>query len=148
MNRPTSLAEHRPVRSVLRFRRWSRKGYAAFVSLRHTVTIGQLAIALADRFQQKHGALHAGILRLCETVGRATHDTEAGEWLWEDENEFLLWTNGLLCAALPSDEVAHPVTDALYNIIGIERRERSSWIFPAFFHGKKSRFIKSCPFKK
>ena len=75
MNRPTSLAEHRPVRSVLRFRRWSRKGYAAFVSLRHTVTIGQLAIALADRFQQKHGALHAGILRLCETVGRATYDT-------------------------------------------------------------------------
>ena len=115
MNRPTSLAEHRPVRSVLRFRRWSRKGYAAFVSLRHTVTIGQLAIALADRFQQKHGALHAGILRLCETVGRATHDTEAGEWLWEDENESLLWTNGLLCAALPSDEVAHPVTDAPYK---------------------------------
>ena len=116
MNRPTSLAKYRPVRSVLRFRRWSRKGYAAFVSLRHTVTIGQLAIALADRFQQKHGALHAGILRLCETVGRATHDTEADEWLWEEKNEPLLgMANGLLCAALQSDEVAHPVKDAPYK---------------------------------
>ena len=87
MQQQHSLSAVRPVRSTLRFRRWSRKGYAAFVSLRHTVTIGQLAIALADRFQQKHGALHAGILRLCETVGRATHDTEVDEWLWEEKNE-------------------------------------------------------------
>ena len=116
MQQQHSLSAVRPVRSTLRFRRWSRKGYAAFVSLRHTVTIGQLAIALADRFQQKHGALHAGILRLCETVGRAIHDTEADEWLWENENELLLGAaNGLLCAALQSDEVAHPVTDAPYK---------------------------------
>ena len=118
MQQQHSLSAVRPVRSTLRFRRWSRKGYAAFVSLRHTVTIGQLAIALADRFQQKHGALHAGILRLCETVGRAIHDTEADEWLWENENELLLGAaNGLLCAALQSDEVAHPVTDAPYKYI-------------------------------
>ena len=116
MSRLTTLSLNRPVRSVLRFRRWSRKGYAALISLQHTVTIGQLAIALADRFQQKHGALHAGILRLCETIGRATHDTEADEWLWEEKNEPLLgMANGLLCAALQSDEVAHPVKDAPYK---------------------------------
>ncbi|MDL2208830.1 hypothetical protein LJB97_04325 [Parabacteroides sp. OttesenSCG-928-O15] len=44
--------------NALRFRRWSRKGYAAFVSLHHTVNIGRLASRLADRFYVKQHSLH------------------------------------------------------------------------------------------
>lgn len=39
--------------TVLRFRRWSRKRYAAFVSVTHCVSIGQLAGRLADRLARK-----------------------------------------------------------------------------------------------
>ena len=112
MSRSITLSVNRPMRSVLRFRRWSRKGYAAFISRKHTVTIGCLAAAVADRFQQKQLSLHTGLNRLGEAVRREAHEIAASEGLWEDETKHPLWANGLLCAALPSDEVAHPVTDA------------------------------------
>ena len=138
MSRLTTLSLNRPVRSVLRFRRWSRKRYAAFISLKHTVTIGQLAIALADRFQQKQLSLHTGLNRFSGVVGRDAHDGEASSaWCWEEETENPLWANGLLCAALQSNEEVHPATDVtLYNI-GIGGRERSEGIVPAFFIGQK-----------
>lgn len=50
----------RPV--VLRFKRWSRKGYAAFVSMHHVVTIGQLSAHVSERFQVKNGAVHASVI--------------------------------------------------------------------------------------
>ena len=138
MSRLTTLSLNRPVRSVLRFRRWSRKGYAALISLQHTVTIGQLAIALADRFQQKQLSLHTGLNRFGGAVGREAHDRKASSvWPWEEETEPLLWANGLLCVALQSNEEVHPATDAPYNHIGIGRRERSEGIVPAFFIGQK-----------
>ena len=115
MSRSITLSVNRPMRSVLRFRRWSRKGYAAFISRKHTVTIGCLAAAVADRFQQKQLSLHTGLNRLGEAVRREAHDIAASEGCWEDETKHPLWANGLLCAALPSDEVAHPVTDAPYK---------------------------------
>ena len=115
MSRSITLSVNRPMRSVLRFRRWSRKGYAAFISRKHTVTIGCLAAAVADRFQQKQLSLHTGLNRLGEAVRREAHEIAASEGCWEDETKHPLWANGLLCAALPSDEVAHPVTDAPYK---------------------------------
>lgn len=45
----------------LRFRRWTRARYAAFVSLHRAVTMGQLASHLADRFYKKQLSLHAGV---------------------------------------------------------------------------------------
>ena len=48
-------------RPALRFRRWSRRRYAAFVSIHREVTMGQLASRLADRFQAKQLSLHAGM---------------------------------------------------------------------------------------
>ena len=39
--------------SSLRFRRWSRAGYAVFCSLTCCVTIGCLAIAISDKSLQK-----------------------------------------------------------------------------------------------
>ena len=138
MSRHSFLPLHRPLRSALRFRRWSRKRYAAFISLKHTVTIGHLAIALADRFQQKQLSLHTGLNRFSGAVGRDAHDGEASSaWCWEEETESLLWANGLLCAALPCNEEVHPATDVtLYNI-GIGGRERSERIAPALFYWAK-----------
>lgn len=45
-----------------RFRRWSRKGYAAFFSLHRAVTIGQLSSNVAERFQVKNGSNHSTVL--------------------------------------------------------------------------------------
>ena len=46
----------------LRFRRWSRKRYAAFVSLHHTVTMGCLSANVADKvlsiLQREYALLH------------------------------------------------------------------------------------------
>ena len=44
--------------TTLRFRRWSRKAYAAFVSIHRQVTMGHLAASLTERFQAKQQALH------------------------------------------------------------------------------------------
>ena len=44
--------------TTLRFRRWSRKTYAAFVSIHRQVTMGCLAAAVAERFQMKQLSLH------------------------------------------------------------------------------------------
>ncbi len=38
---------------TIRFRRWSRAGYAVFCSLSSTVTIGRLSVSIADRSLQK-----------------------------------------------------------------------------------------------
>jgi len=37
----------------IRFRRWSRAGYAVFCSLACTVTIGSLAVSISDKLLQK-----------------------------------------------------------------------------------------------
>ena len=144
MSRSTTLSLNRPVRSVLRFRRWSRKGYAAFISRKHTVTIGCLAAAVADRFQQKQLSLHTGLNRLGEAVRREAHEIAASEELWEDETKHPLWANGLLCAALQSNEVAHPATDAPYYLYRYRKaREIPHGSFPPFFWAKRYRKIKS-----
>ena len=41
----------------LRFRRWSRKGYAAFLSRLHCVTIGTLAAPVSERLYAKQVSL-------------------------------------------------------------------------------------------
>ena len=39
--------------TFIRFRRWSRAKYAVFCSLSTVVTIGRLAVSIADKSQQK-----------------------------------------------------------------------------------------------
>lgn len=51
---------HTPV--ALRFRRWSRKAYAAFISIRRVVNIGNLTANVSERFQAKNGAIHTSVL--------------------------------------------------------------------------------------
>ena len=52
----------RILKTNLRFRRWSRAKYAAFVSVHRQVTMGQLASSLADRFYAKQALLHGGLI--------------------------------------------------------------------------------------
>ncbi|WP_304248312.1 hypothetical protein [Parabacteroides gordonii] len=50
------------IQNSFRFRRWSRKGYAAFFSLSRAVTIGQLSSNVSERFQIKNGTVHSSVL--------------------------------------------------------------------------------------
>ena len=56
---------YKPV--ALRFRRWSRKRYAAFVSIQRAVTIGQLSANVSERFQTKNGSVHTSVLTFDKT---------------------------------------------------------------------------------
>ncbi|MDD2951616.1 MAG: hypothetical protein PHC95_00385 [Parabacteroides sp.] len=105
---------------ALRFRRWSRKAYAAFISVQRAVTIGQLSFSIADRFQKKNLSLHTGIAALMDGV------SEVGEAEKEKEEESqwsLAISQGLYAALLPvlvSNEIAHAAHRVahytLYNI--------------------------------
>ena len=102
---------------ALRFRRWSRKAYAAFISIQRAVTIGQLSFSVADRFEKKNQSLHTGIGTF--TDGFFEEDNE------ERENKrSLAVSHGLFTALLPvlvSNEIAHPAHRVahytLYNIV-------------------------------
>lgn len=62
--------------ATLRFRKWSRKGYAAFISIQHTVTIGQLAAHVSERFQVKNGSNHTSVLTSDKVGDKETEDEE------------------------------------------------------------------------
>lgn len=71
--------------AVLRFRRWSRKAYAAFVSLRHVVTIGHLSSSIADSSLKKNTSLNKGIPA---ATGNSFPFGESNiEQEWEEERE-------------------------------------------------------------
>ena len=127
----------RPARpSAIRFCRWSRKSYAAFVSQKREIIIGQLAIAIADRMQQKQLSLHTGI-RLSQ--GDSREQLHAGEQDRERSEEFfsLLPVNGYLCNLLfTSDETACPAWACLH-VKNLPRRDESERIHPAFFYTLK-----------
>ena len=61
---------YKPV--ALRFRRWSRKRYAAFISIQHAVTIGQLS----ERFQAKNGSVHTSVLTFDKVNDGETEEKE------------------------------------------------------------------------
>ena len=56
------LQQRNFTQNSFRFRRWSRKGYAAFFSIKRAVTIGQLSSNVAERFQIKNGTVHSSVL--------------------------------------------------------------------------------------
>ena len=106
---------------ALRFRRWSRKAYAAFISVQRAVTIGQLSFSVADRFEKKNQSLHTGIGTF--TDGFFEEDDEERENT-EENKRSLAVSHGLFTALLPvlvSNEIAHPAHrvahNTLYNIV-------------------------------
>ena len=75
---------YKPV--VLRFRKWSRKAYAAFISIHHTVNIGQLATHVSERFQAKNLSLHGC---LCLSADLIPADVQEQELLLKGISGFL-----------------------------------------------------------
>ena len=65
---------YKPV--ALRFRRWSRKRYAAFISIQHAVTIGQLSANVSERFQAKNGSVHTSVLTFDKVNDGETEEKE------------------------------------------------------------------------
>ena len=63
--------------SSLRFRRWSRAGYAVFCSLSCTVTIGSLAVSISDKSLQKS----VGVPK--RTILTVASDNESPDYLPE-----------------------------------------------------------------
>ncbi|MEG1544070.1 MAG: hypothetical protein RR382_06045 [Tannerellaceae bacterium] len=88
-------AAHRPL--TLRFRRWSRKGYAAFCSLQRTVTIGCLRIGICEQSLSKNCVLHASATRTA-TTNCSEDEEENGclQHLRQTDTERLLLALGLL----------------------------------------------------
>lgn len=65
--------------SALRFRRWSRKGYAAFVSVQRNVTIGQLSANVSERLQSKNCSVHTSAASLHVSDGTKKERAEEEE---------------------------------------------------------------------
>ncbi len=78
---------YKPV--ALRFRRWSRKGYAAFISIQRTVTIGQLSANVSERIQAKNGSIHTSVLTLDKT-GEGEIEEEEGKTCCPDSSGSIL----------------------------------------------------------
>lgn len=78
--------------AAIRFKRWSRKGYAAFISVQRAVTIGQLRANVSERFQIKNGAVHTSVLSQLQTVDEKENNTDECSLkdLWDTINEFRL----------------------------------------------------------
>lgn len=72
---------------AFRFKRWSRKGYAAFISVQRAVTIGQLSANVSERFQVKNGSIHAAVLSFGSIDEDGTEEEEedepGNEGLWD-----------------------------------------------------------------
>lgn len=92
-------SQHIERKIALRFRRWSRKAYAAFISVNHVVTIGHLATYVSERFQIKNLSLHGW---LAYTTGIFSADLIMEEEVLEDENFLSVEMKGELCGFVNS----------------------------------------------
>lgn len=70
--------QHTSYPIALRFKRWSRKAYAAFISIRQAVTIGQLAANVSERFQTKQGSTHRTTLFINQGMQEEEDYTDSG----------------------------------------------------------------------
>lgn len=80
--------------TALRFKRWSRKKYAAFISIQRAVTIGQLSSNVSERFQTKNGSIHSSVLFTDQTVKEDKED--ASELFPERTFAVLPWLSQVL----------------------------------------------------
>lgn len=113
-------------KQVIRFRRWSRKGYAMFCSLGKCVTIGNLKKGIADVSLGKQ----ANVCTL-SSVCLPSHEDNAGDQ-WDDEitpTEYMLQMFGL--QPLQLQAAAEGSCFLLNNIVLAERMHHAS--FRPFF---------------
>jgi hypothetical protein len=82
--------QHTSFGSSLRFRRWSRKAYAAFVSIQHNVTIGALNVHLVERLQKKNQIEENESLNCLRTEACVSEKDEEVETLFLNHTLLLL----------------------------------------------------------
>ena len=110
---------YKPV--ALRFRRWSRKRYAAFVSIQRAVTIGQLSANVSERFQTKNGSVHTSVLTFNKT---GEGEAEEKEKTYRSDSSESIPLSSLFLQALcpvltvsqPAASYAHIVKDNISEI--------------------------------
>lgn len=85
------MFQHYPVQKVnhIRFRRWSRKGYAVFSSLSRCVTIGTVCASICDMSFRKSSSL--SLKKTSQFIGAEAKDNEEG-----DSPEDLLFAQKLI----------------------------------------------------
>lgn len=114
------LYTYRPI--ALRFKRWSRKGYAAFVSVQHAVTIGHLSAGVAERSLTKSNTLQASVL----TPSKENKEREDDAVLPSDSSGGSPWSllllETILCPAQtairPAKACAHIPNNIISEIAG------------------------------
>ena len=116
---------HNP--GILRFRRWSRKGYAAFSSLRRTVTIGNLGCRVLQSLQRKNGLMPGFLTILFPDENGAFSEDADGPDL------FSVWE--ALCLARPACSDAGAVPCVNLSAAVWQKAESTGRIrcFPLFF---------------
>lgn len=112
--------QHTSYPIVLRFKRWSRKAYAAFISIRQAVTIGQLAANVSERFQTKQGSTHRTTLFINQGMLEEEGYTDSGLL-----NESLPFSASLwqLLTALPMQSIKQPAAPSIHYIYISERAD-------------------------
>lgn len=96
---------------TLNFRHWSRKGYAAFVSLDKVVRIAVLKMAVSDRLSVKISL--AGCISLFEEMFSSSDEEEEQE---RQKSTLSVLLEELLITVLKPAVAAAGVSDLKYNI--------------------------------
>ncbi|MBD9168189.1 hypothetical protein [uncultured Parabacteroides sp.] len=109
---------YKPV--ALRFRRWSRKRYAAFISIQRAVTIGQLSANVSERFQAKNGSIHTSVLTFDKT-GEGEAEEEGNTCCPDSSGSilsllFLQTVCPVQTVSQPAASYAHTVKDNISEI--------------------------------
>lgn len=109
--------------AAIRFKRWSRKGYAAFISVQRAVTIGQLRANVSERFQIKNGTVHTSVLSRLQTVEEKGNDTEECSLkdLWDTINEFRL----LIALLFVQANIQQIESALIYTLIQLKYSEKA-----------------------
>ncbi len=109
--------------AAIRFKRWSRKGYAAFISVQRAVTIGQLRANVSERFQIKNGTVHTSVLSRLQTVEEKGNDTEECSLknLWDTINEFRL----LIALLFVQANIQQIESALVYTLIQLKYSEKA-----------------------
>lgn len=114
--------------AALRFRRWSRQGYAAFISIQRAVTIGQLSASVSERLQEKHDSIHTAV----PAFAKADEEDADGK---ENKRRADHPTALLPLLFLPAPLPARPVATYAYTLTNIhipESAEGPSYKLKAF----------------
>lgn len=121
---------HKPV--TIRFRRWSRKGYAAFISVQRAVTIGQLAAHVSERFQVKNGSNHTSVLSFDKTGEEETMEDKTSRDEVVRNTLSLLFEQAVCLVLTVSRPAAAQATQTIKNNIS-ESAEGSQHIIAEAF---------------